>query len=70
MKYIITSPDNNGKLAVYIGRNIHGIYSYLEMIGAPAILTTSCESSHHFGPSYFTNNDTATIHPVIADIHV
>ena len=38
MTDIITLLDNNGKSAVYIGGNIHGIYHYLEMIGAPKIL--------------------------------
>ena len=31
---------NNGKLDVYTEGNINGIYSYLEMIGAPKTLTT------------------------------
>ena len=37
----ITFLDNNGKYAVYIGVNIHGIYRYLEIIGSPKTLTTS-----------------------------
>ena len=35
MAYLITFLKKNGKLDVYTGRNIHGIYSYLEMIGYP-----------------------------------
>ena len=53
--------DNTRKSAIYTGGNIHGIYCYLEMIGSPATLTTSSQSSHHFGPSYYINNDTASI---------
>ena len=41
MKDIITFLDNNGKYAVYKGGNIHGLYCYLDMIGAPTTLTTS-----------------------------
>ena len=67
---IITFLDNNGKLAVYTGINIHGIYSYLEIIVSPTILTTSGQSSCHFRPSYSTNYDTETTHSVIAAILV
>ena len=52
MKYLITLIDNNIKYAIYTGGNINGIYHYLEMIGAPRTLTTSGQSSHHFGTSY------------------
>ena len=48
MTYLITSLDNNGKSAVYKGGDIHGIYRYLETIGAPTTLTTSGQSSHNF----------------------
>ena len=44
--------DNKGKLDVYTGRNIHGLYTYLEMIGSPNTLTISGQLYHHFGPSY------------------
>ena len=47
---LITFLDTNGKHAVYKGGIIHGLYSYLEMIGAPTTLTTSVQSSDHFGP--------------------
>ena len=40
MTDLITFLENNGKSAVYTGRNINGIYSYLEMIGSPTALTT------------------------------
>ena len=58
MTDLITFLDKNGKLAVYTGGNIHGIYRYLEIIGSPTILTTSGERSNHFGPSSSSNNDT------------
>ena len=41
MKDLITFLDNNGKYAVYTGGEIHEIYRYLEMNGAPTTLTTS-----------------------------
>ena len=63
---IITFRDNNGKLYVYTGEYIHGLYRYLEMVGAPTTLTTSFQRK--FCPSYPTNNDTATLQPVIADL--
>ena len=34
MKYLITLFYNNGISAVYTGGDIHGIYRYLEIIGA------------------------------------
>ena len=68
--YLITFLDNNGKLSVYTGVNIHGIYLYLEIIWSPTKLTTSGQRSHHFGPSYSTNIDTATLQSVISDFCV
>ena len=65
---LITFLDNNGKYAVYTGGDIHGIYRYLEMIGAPTTLTTSVQRSYHFSPSYFINNGAATLQPVIVDL--
>ena len=50
MTDLITFIDKNGKSDVYDGGYIHGIYRYLEMIGAPTTLTTSGHRSHHFGP--------------------
>ena len=41
MTDIIAVLYNNRKLAVYTGGNIHGLYRYLENIGAPNTLTTS-----------------------------
>ena len=61
MTYIITFLDKNRKSAVYTGVNIHGIYNYLEIIGATTTLTTSGQRSHHFGPSYSINNYTSSI---------
>ena len=56
MIYLITFLDNNGKSAVYTKGYIHGIWRYLEMIGAPKTLTTSGQRSHHFDPSSSSNN--------------
>ena len=67
---LVTFLDNNGKYAVYKGGDIHGTYSYLEMIGAPTTLTTSDHSSRHFGPSSSSNNDVATFHPFIAALRM
>ena len=60
--------DKNGKTAVYIGGNINGIYHYLEIFGDPTTLTTSDQSSTHFGPSYSISNETAYPQPVLADL--
>ena len=40
------------------------------MIGDPTTLKTSFQRSPHFSPSYSINNDTAYLHPVIADIRM
>ena len=37
---------------------------------SPTTFTTSGQRSHHFVPSYSTNNGTATLHPVIADLSI
>ena len=70
MTDIITILDKNGKSAVYTGEYIHGIYRYLETIGAPTKLTTSVHNSHHFGPSYLIKNDTSYLHPVITALRM
>ena len=70
MTDLITFLDNNGKSAVYTGGEIYGIYCYLEMIGDPTTLTNSGHRSHHFGPSYYSNNDAATLQPVIAALRM
>ena len=57
MKYIIPFLENKLKSAVYTGGNIHRIYRYLDMIGAPTTLTTSGQCSHNFGPSSSTKKD-------------
>ena len=59
MTYLITFLDNNGKFSAYIGVNIHGVCSYLEIIGYPKTVTPSGQRSHHFGPSYSIKNYTA-----------
>ena len=58
MKNLITFHDNNGKLAIYIGENIHRLYRYIEMIGAQITLINLGHRSHHFGPSFTKINDT------------
>ena len=65
MTDLIKFLDNNEKYAVYTGWDIHGIYRYLDTIGAPTLLNTSGQSSHHFIPSYYINTDTASLQPVI-----
>ena len=40
------------------------------MIGSPTTLTTSCQRSNNFGPSSSTNNDAATLKPVIEALSV
>ena len=65
MTDVITLIVTNENYAVYKGGNIHGIYSYLDMIVAPTTLTTLVQTSHHFGPLYSINNYTASLQPVI-----
>ena len=67
---LITFLGKNGKYTVYTGGDIHGIYRYLEMIGAPITLTTSGHRSHHFGPSSSSNNGAETSQPVISAIRM
>ena len=66
MTDLITFIDKNGKSDVYDRGDINGIYRYLEVIGPPTTLTTSGHRSRHFGPSSSSNNDVATLQPVIA----
>ena len=70
MTDLIAFLDSNIKSAVYTGGDIHGIYCYLDMIGGPTTLTNSGQFSHHFSPSYSTNNDKSYIQPVIADLRM
>ena len=70
MTDLITFIDTKGKYAVYYGGDIHGIYRYLEIIGAPTTLTTSSHRSNHFGPSSSSNNYATTLQPVIADLRI
>ena len=67
---IVTFLDNYGKYAVYTGGNIHRIYCYLEIIGAPTTLTPAGQRSRHFGPSSSINNDTASLQPIIAALRI
>ena len=60
MTDLITLLDNNVKMAVYIGRNIHGLYYYLEMIRTPNTLKITGQHSNNFGPLSSTNNDITT----------
>ena len=48
MTDLITFLDNNKKISVYKGVNIHGLYRYLEMIGSPTTLNTPVQCSRHF----------------------
>ena len=41
MTDIIILPENNKKWSIYTGGNIHGLYRYLKIIGAPTTLTTT-----------------------------
>ena len=66
MKDLMKLLDNNGKLSIYTGRNIHGLYQYLEIIVPPTTLTTSYQLSHHFGPSSSNNIDKETLQAVIS----
>ena len=68
MIYHITFLDNNRKSDVYTEGNIHGIYHYLEMIGAQTELTTSVQRSYHFDPSYSINNYISSLPTVISDL--
>ena len=43
MTDLITLLENNVKSAIYTGIHIHGLCSYLEIIGAPMILNTSSQ---------------------------
>ena len=70
MTDLITFLDKNGKYSVYEGGYIHGIYSYIEMIGAPTTLTTSGHRSHHFVSSSSSNNYATTLQPVIAALRM
>ena len=70
MTDLITFPDNNGKYAIYKGGKIHGIYRYLDIIGAPTTLTTSGQRSHNFGSLSSIKNDTASIQPVITALRM
>ena len=70
MKYLITFLDNSGKLAVYTGVNLHGIYRYLEILGDQKTLTTSGQSFNHFFPSSSINNNTTTCQTIIAAFHM
>ena len=62
--------DNNGKLDVYTGENVHGLYCYLDMIISLNTYTTSDQRSNNFGPSSSTNIYTATFHPVLVALHI
>ena len=50
MTDLIILLDKNVKYDVYTGGDIHGIYSYLEIIGAPVTLTTSVQHTNLFSP--------------------
>ena len=66
MTDLITFPDKNGKLAVYTGGNICGLYCHLEMIRSPTTFTTSINRSLHYVTSSSTYIDTEKPQPFIA----
>ena len=70
MTYIISFLDNNGKLDIYTGGGIHGLYHYLEIIGSTSNLTSSDHIYSYFGTTSSTNNDIANLRPVVSDLHV
>ena len=70
MKDIITLLDNNRKSTIYIGGKIHVIYCYLQIIVSLTTFTTSGHRFHRFGTSFPINNDSANLHPHIADIRM
>ena len=70
MTDLITFINKNSKSSDYDGGDIHGIYRYIEMIGAPTTLTTSGHRSHHFGYSSSNNNDATTLQPGIAALRM
>ena len=58
MTDIINLLDNNRKFGVYAGGNTHGLYRYLDMIGALKTLIASGQCSHHIVPSSSIKYDT------------
>ena len=70
MKDLTTFLYNNIKPVIDKGENIHGLYSYLEMIGDPTRFTSSVYILNTFGASYFTNNDILSLQKVIESIYV
>ena len=70
MTDLITFLDNNGKSSVYTEGNIHGIYSYLEMIVYPTTLTNSGQLSVNFVPSSSIKNDTASLQTFISALRI
>ena len=70
MKNFITLLEKNVKSAVYEVGDIHGIYRYLDIIEAPTTLTASGQRSRHFGHLSSSNNDAATLQPVISALRM
>ena len=46
------------------------MYCYIDIIGAPKQLTTLGQRSRHFGPFTYINNDTVSLQPSIAALHM
>ena len=67
---LITFLDHHSKIAICTGENIHDLYNYLDMIGYSTNLNYPVQHYHPFDTSYSTNNGTASIHTVIANICV
>ena len=66
MKYLIILIENNGKLAICTGGNIHVIYHYLDIIGAPTNLTSFGHRYHPYINSSSTKNNKASPQTFIA----
>ena len=63
---IIIYIENHGKEVHYVGSDIHYIYCYLDMIGAPTTLTCSDQNSNSFGPD--TNTYSGSLNTFISSL--
>ena len=70
MTDLVTFLENKGKVAIYIGENIHALYHYLSMIVSPTNLTSSVHSSNPLCSSSSNKNDTESLQTLISAICV
>ena len=70
MTDLITFIENNGKYSVYKGGDIHVIYRYLDIIGAPTTMNNSGQRSHNLSPSFSSNKYAENLHPAIAALRM